>query len=181
MHGERFYTCHLEQVESVLIRFDYCSFPMRAAAWLHDTVEKSNVKLSDIDREFSGYIASTVDAVTSVAGNILKQGNSATYRRIKERGGNAIVLKLADCIANVEETIRTGDRLSTFEEEYSEFRDALYESGNADAMWAHLDTLIEVRTETLNRRNLAAFANNVSLSKKPSTRDVKSVGHPSRD
>jgi hypothetical protein len=92
-------------------------------------------------------------------------------------------LKLADRIANVEETILAGgDRLCAYEEEHSEFRDALYESGNADAMWAHLDTLIEVRTEAMNRQNLTAFANGVSSCNKPSKLNIESsVSHPSRE
>jgi (p)ppGpp synthase/HD superfamily hydrolase len=183
MHGDSFYTCHLEEVENVLIRFDYCSFRMRAAAWLHDTVEESRVTMSDINREFSGFVASTVDAVSSAPGKTREERNSATYARIKERGRNAVVLKLADRIANVEEGILTQhDRLSTYEEAHSEFRDALYEFGNADAMWAHLDTLIEVRTEAMNRQSLTAFANGVSSSNKPLKLDIESsVSHPSRE
>jgi (p)ppGpp synthase/HD superfamily hydrolase len=50
MYGEKPFTYHLEQVENVLIRFDYCSFRIRAAAWLHDTVEKSHVTMSDRTR-----------------------------------------------------------------------------------------------------------------------------------
>jgi (p)ppGpp synthase/HD superfamily hydrolase len=186
MQGERFYTCHLEEVENVLIRFDYCSFRMRAAAWLHGTVEKSNVTMKDINREFPGFVASLVDAVTIVQGESREQRNSATYLRIKERGGMAIVLAVADRIANVEEDsaaiLKNDSNLSIYETEYSEFRDALYESGNADAMWAHLDTLIEVRTEAMNRQNLTAFANSVSSSNKPSNLEVaSSVSHPSRE
>jgi (p)ppGpp synthase/HD superfamily hydrolase len=183
MHGDSFYTCHLEQVENVLIGFDYCSFRIRAAAWLHDTVEKSHVTMSDINREFSGLVASTVDAVTTAPGKTREERNSATYVRIKERGRNALVLKLADRIANVEETILAGgDRLCTYEKEHSEFRDALYESGNADPMWAHLDALIEVRTEAMHRQNLTAFANGVSSSNKSSKLHIESsVSHPSRE
>jgi hypothetical protein len=173
MQGERFYTCHLEEVENVLIRFDHCSFRMRAAAWLHDTVEKSDVTMSDINREFSGLVASAVDAVTS-----REQRNSAMYLRIKTHGVMAIVLKLADRIAHVEENsaaiLKDDGKLSIYETEHSEFRDALYESGDADAMWAHLNTLIEVRTEALNRRNLVAFANGLSSSSNPTKLDVTS-------
>jgi (p)ppGpp synthase/HD superfamily hydrolase len=186
MHGDSFYTCHLEQVENVLIRFDYCSFRIRAAAWLHDTVEKSQVTMSDINREFSGFVAFTVDAVTSAPGKTREERNSATYARIKERGGMAIVLKLADRIANVEEAIQAAilkndNKLSIYEEEYSEFRDTLYESTNADAMWAHTDILDEIGNQTLNRRNMAAFANSVSSSNPtPMPQVMDSVSDPSR-
>lgn len=186
MQGERFYTCHLEEVENVLIRFDHCSFRMRAAAWLHDTVEKSDVTMSDINREFSGFVASAVDAVTSAPGQSREQRNSAMYLRIKTHGVMAIVLKLADHIAHVEENsaaiLKDYSKLSIYETEHSEFRDALYESGDADAMWAHLNTLIEVRTEALNRRNLVAFANGLSSSSNPTKLDVtSSLRHFSRE
>jgi guanosine-3',5'-bis(diphosphate) 3'-pyrophosphohydrolase len=154
MYGARPFTYHLEQVESVLIRFDYCSFGMRAAAWLHDTIAKCNVTAEDIHREFPGFVGVIV--------------SSTTCPRSKERAANAVVLNLADRIANVEDAILTGDnRLCMSEEESSEFRDALYESGHADAMWAHLDTLNEFGAETLNRRSLAAFANGVSSCNAP--------------
>jgi guanosine-3',5'-bis(diphosphate) 3'-pyrophosphohydrolase len=186
MQGDEFYTCHLEEVENVLIRFDSCSFRMRAAAWLHDTVEKSNVTMKDINREFPGFVASLVDAVTIVQGESREQRNSATYLRVKEQGSYAVVLKLADRIANVEEAIRaatlTNDsKLPIHEDEYSEFRDALYESKNADAMWAHMDIVDEIGNQTITRLKLATLANSVSSPTASSILEVAaSVSRPSR-
>jgi hypothetical protein len=155
MYGARPLTYHLEQVENVLIRFDYCSFGMRAAAWLHDTIAECNVTAEHIRREFPGFVGVLVSSMTCPSS--------------KERAANAVVLNLADRIADVEEAILTGDnRLSMSEKESSELRDALYESGHADAIWAHLDTLNEFAAETLNRRSLTAFANGVSSSNAPS-------------
>jgi guanosine-3',5'-bis(diphosphate) 3'-pyrophosphohydrolase len=166
-YGARPFTYHLEQVENVLIRFDYCSFGMRAAAWLHDTVAECNATAEDIHREFPGVVGVIV--------------SSMTCRRSKELGPNTVVLNLADRIANVEEGILTGDhRLCTSEEESSEFRDALYESGHADAMWAHLDTLNEFGAEALKQRSLTAFANGVSSSKARSINETASLSDISR-
>jgi (p)ppGpp synthase/HD superfamily hydrolase len=135
---------------------------MRAAAWLHGTVDKSGVTMNDITREFPGFIASMVDAVTSAQGKTREERNSATFSRIKERGGMAIVLKLADRIANVEEAISSNDiSLSMYGEEYSEFRDALHEPGMADAMWEHLDALDEIGRQMVNQRNITALAKSV--------------------
>lgn len=163
-------------------------FRIRAAAWrLHDTVEKSDVTMSDISREFSGFVASMVDAVTSASRKTREQRKSATYRRVKEQGGHAVVLKLADRIAHVEEAIqaailKNAGKLSMYEGEYCEFRDALYEVGNADAMWAHLDALNEIGTEALNRRRLATFANRLLSFNPPRMLEVAaSVSHPSRE
>ena len=167
MYGARPFTYHLEQVENVLIRFDYCSFGMRAAAWLHDTIAECNVTAEDIRREFPGFVGVIVSSMTCPSS--------------KERAANAVVLNLADRIADVEEAILTGDnRLSMSEKESSEFRDALYESGHADAMWAHLDTLNEFGAETLNRRSLTAFANGVSSSNAPSMSANAPVSDTSR-
>ena len=176
MYGNKPSTYHLEQVENVLIRFDYCSFRMRTAAWLHDTVENCDATMEDIKREFPGFVASVVDAITSVPGENREQCNSAMYLRIKERGTNAVVLKLADRIANVEETILTGDNtFSVCHEEYSGFRNALYESKNADEMWAHMDALNEIGTEALNRRHLTAFANSISSCNQASMLQIDGV------
>jgi hypothetical protein len=185
MQGDKFYTCHLEKVENVLIRFYSCSFRMRAAAWLHDTVEKSDINMKDINREFPGLVASLVEAVTSAAGTTREQRNSATYTRVKERGRNAVILKLADRIANVEEAIQAAIRTNDskppiYEDEYSQFRDALYESKDADAMWAHMDILDEIGNQTMTRLKLTALANSVSSPTAPSILKVPaSVSRPS--
>jgi (p)ppGpp synthase/HD superfamily hydrolase len=186
MQRDKFYTCHLEEVENVLIRFDSCSFRMRAAAWLHKTVEKSDVTMKDIKREFPGFVASLVDAVTSVPGQSHEQQNSAMYLRIKECGGMAIVLKLADRIANVEEAIqsaisRNESKLPIHEDGYSEFRDALYESKNADAMWAHMDTLDEIANQTMTRLKLTALLSSISSPNVSSMPQLPEwIGHSSR-
>jgi (p)ppGpp synthase/HD superfamily hydrolase len=186
MQRDKFYTCHLEEVENVLIRFDSCSFRMRAAAWLHDTVEKSDITMKDINREFPGFVALLVETVTSAPGKTREERNSATYLRVKKRGGLAIVLKLADRIANVEEAIQaailTNDsKLLIHEDEYSEFRDALYESKNADAMWAHMDIVDEIGNQTITRLKLATLANSVSSPTASSILEVAaSVSRPSR-
>jgi hypothetical protein len=186
MQGERFYTCHLEEVENALIRFDFCSFRMRAAAWLHHTVEQSDVSMKDINREFPGFVASLVDAVTSAPGKTREERNAATYLRVKKRGGMAIVLKLADRIANVEEAIQAAiltkdSQLPIYEDEYSEFRDALYESKNVDPMWAHIDNLDEIGNQTITRLKLTALLSSISSPNVSSMPQLPaSVSHTSR-
>jgi guanosine-3',5'-bis(diphosphate) 3'-pyrophosphohydrolase len=174
IHRDKFYTCHLEQVENVLIRFDCCSFRMRAAAWLHGTVNKSGVTMNDINREFPGFIASMVDALTNAPGETREERNSATFSRIKERGGMAIILKLADRIANVEEAISSSDiSLSMYKDEYSDFRDALHEPGMADAMWEHLDALDEIVRQMVNQGNITALAKSVQERNATLKQEVK--------
>jgi (p)ppGpp synthase/HD superfamily hydrolase len=182
IYRDKFYTCHLEHVENVLIRFDCCSFRMRAAAWLHGTVGKSGVTMNDINREFPGFVASMVDAVTSAHGKTREERNPATYSKIKERGGMAIVLKVADRIANVEEAISSNDiALSMYEQEYSEFRDALHEPGTAEAMWEHLDVLDEIGRQIVNQGNITALADSVSVPKaSPMLQSKTIVGHRTR-
>jgi guanosine-3',5'-bis(diphosphate) 3'-pyrophosphohydrolase len=183
IYRDKFYTCHLEQVESVLIRFDCCSFRMRAAAWLHGTVEKSGVTMNDINREFPGFVASMVDAVTNARGKTREERNSATFSRIKERGGMAIVLKLADRIANVEAAISSNDMaLSMYEREYSQFRDTLHEPGMADAMWEHLDALDEIGKQMVNQRNITELAKSVSAAQaSPILQPETMVSDPTRE
>jgi (p)ppGpp synthase/HD superfamily hydrolase len=144
------YTHHLAAVEAVLRRFGYGTNRLTGfdnvdeheallqASWLHDVVEDQGVKLREIKELFGTVVAGLVDAVTNGPGENRKARQIVTYPKIRATP-NAINLKLADRIANVEH----GGSVDMYRKEYEDFRRALYTPGTCDEMWAHLDNLLK--------------------------------------
>lgn len=158
MYGVLPYTHHLQAVAEVLKRFGptcsayggdlpptVTSDQMLCAAWLHDVVEDTDVKVRDIEETFGETVAQLVSAVTSEQGPNRKARNALTYPKIRAAGHYAIRLKLADRIANVE---NGGASVQMYKREYDEFRHGLrLEKWSNDDMWLHLDLVLGYKRE----------------------------------
>lgn len=142
-YGEGPYTQHLEHVVSVLLRFGVRDEAMLVAGWLHDTVEDTDVTLEQIELMFGKTVADLVYRVTNEDGKNRKERHEKTYPKI-QASEDAITLKLADRIANVEASIEMNDegKLKMYSKEYAGFRSKLYNRGSHSNMWRHLDFLI---------------------------------------
>jgi (p)ppGpp synthase/HD superfamily hydrolase len=86
LYGLLPYTHHLNDVERVLRSFDESRVELLVAAWLHDIVEDTDVKLRDIEENFGEEVARLVAAVTSEEGPNRKVRNAITYPKIREAG-----------------------------------------------------------------------------------------------
>lgn len=141
------YTHHLAAVEAVLRRFgfhetardNFESLDMLQAAWLHDVVEDTGTKLKEVAEMFGDRVAELVGAVTNEPGANRKIRAALTYPKIRAVKG-AVCLKLADRIANVE---HGGKLVEMYQKEYEDFKRGLYTAGEHEAMWVHLDKLLE--------------------------------------
>lgn len=136
------YTHHLAAVEQVLRRFNITDENLLTASWLHDVVEDTETKLKEIEEMFGPEVARLVHAVTNEDAPNRKMRHALTYPKIRENGENAIRLKLADRIANVE---AGGNLVGMYRKEHEDFKRALYTSGQADDMWAHLNGLLAIK------------------------------------
>jgi (p)ppGpp synthase/HD superfamily hydrolase len=146
-YGEEFpYAIHLQAVESVLIRFGITDEFLRAAAWLHDTLEDTGASIEDLTTFFGHAVSSLVASVTEPKGMPRRGRHHDTYPRIKAQP-NGIILKLADRIANVE---AGGKKIGMYRKEYADFKLALSDTSVMtkkleeirDQMWQHLDSLM---------------------------------------
>lgn len=83
--------------------------------------------------------------MTDEPGENRKARKAATYRKIKTAGPAAVALKLADRIANVENSVRTGNvqMQKMYAKEYEEFSHALRTLGELEKMWGHLQALLK--------------------------------------
>ena len=139
--GEFPYAIHLQAVESVLLRFSIFDVDLRAAAWLHDTLEDTTARYEDIETLFNGRVAGIVSAVTEPKGGNRAWRHEQTYPKIR-LSADAVTVKLADRIANVE---CGGSLNDMYRKEYSSFNRALHRDNDVEhivSMWAYLDTLL---------------------------------------
>jgi len=134
------YIVHLEAVANVLFEFGFDDVDLVASALLHDTIEDTTVNYSDIKNEFNGVIAELVYAVSDELGRNRKERHDKTYPKIAQ-SPRAIILKLADRIANVRASVISGDKLDMYKKEYADFRLGLYNGDNL-AMWDEIDKLL---------------------------------------
>lgn len=143
LYGPLPYTHHLAAVERVLLSFGITDEDMLVAAWLHDIVEDTDVKVRDVEENFGARVAALVSAVTSEEGPNRKTRNALTYPKIRAAGNDAIKLKLADRMANVK---NGGASWQMYKKEHAEFRHALM-TGNEDdtlnEMWEELTMALE--------------------------------------
>lgn len=134
------YTHHLAAVEAVLRRFGAAHEELLTAAWLHDVVEDTGTKLKEVEEMFGAEVAKLVGAVTNEEGANRKIRAALTYPKIRDAGPEAVRLKLADRIANVE----TGGKLvGMYKKEYEDFKRSLFTPTQNEDMWNHLDSLLK--------------------------------------
>lgn len=163
MYGVLPYTHHLQAVDDVLKKYGPLEpgyerwlgevdetgsslYPgandMRTAAWLHDIVEDTDIKLRDIEENFGLQVAKLVGAVTSEEGPSRKVRNALTYPKIRDAGRCAVRLKLADRIANVSSG---GASVEMYRKEHNDFHRALFTDGENVDMWVVLNELVRKR------------------------------------
>ncbi|MEV0399373.1 HD domain-containing protein [Actinoallomurus sp. NPDC050550] len=116
-HGEQTrptgapYAEHLLEALEVLVRgVGVTETDMLVAALLHDAVEDTPATLADVEAEFGPVVGELVDWVTKppVQGKAAKRAAKVSYlRRLRDAPREAILVKLADRVSNVQ----TLDRL----------------------------------------------------------------------
>ena len=124
---------------------DPSTAPLLIAAWLHDTLEDTTLSRAEVEANFGAVVAELVWRVTDEPGATRKERKPATYRKTRENEA-AVVLKLADRIANVEASLISPDGpLHMYRREQPDFKQALHSSSSSELatrMWAHLDGLL---------------------------------------
>jgi (p)ppGpp synthase/HD superfamily hydrolase len=130
------YTKHLDDVVDVLKRFGY-SGKFIVAGYLHDVIEDAGVSYNDIKSHFGIDVAEIVFCVTDELGRNRKERKEKTLPKIASNP-DAIIVKLADRIANIEH----GGKVGMYAKEHGDFKNHLYKPGHCDEMWEHLESII---------------------------------------
>lgn len=138
------YEKHLRDVVNVLKKHGF-SGAILVAGWLHDTIEDTTLTYNKLKNAFGIEVAEIVFAVTDELGRNRKERKQKTYPKIRARGVDAIIVKLADRIANIEHSLRMGNsEMEMYKKEYQDFRRELYfQETAAEPLWNYLDELIK--------------------------------------
>jgi (p)ppGpp synthase/HD superfamily hydrolase len=137
------YIKHCVETKAVLLRYDETGKDMLTAAILHDVMEDCEVSQLTIRDLFGDRVAELVWAVTDEPGVNRKERKAKTYPKIKATPG-ALMIKLADRIANLEAATKTGNErmLKMYAKEWDEMQKALRTFGELDEMWNHIANLL---------------------------------------
>lgn len=134
------YEKHLDDVVDVLKRYGF-SGKYIVAGYLHDSIEDDGLSFKDIKNHFGVEVAEMVYCVTDELG---RDRNEKKTKTLPKTAGHppAIVLKLADRIANVEH----GGKIGMYAGEYASFKKALFANTPDDGlkMWDDLETLLNI-------------------------------------
>jgi len=142
LYGDQPYETHLRMVTGVLWLFGIVSDEMMAAGWLHDALEDTKLTKDEIAAQCGERVAEIVWRVTDEPGANRKERKLKTYPKTRQ-DQDALILKLADRIANVKHCLRTNSGLlSMYRKEHATFQRELRPActtTEAAAMWAWLD------------------------------------------
>jgi (p)ppGpp synthase/HD superfamily hydrolase len=146
LYGSVPYSTHLEDVVGILIGFGHDDPELLAAAWLHDSLEDTDATSDDLEQSFGRRVADLVGAVTDDPEGVNRKARKARPLRLIPTVPGALLLKLADRIANVKRALTSDSPryIRMYRGEQGSFRDALRREGEADAMWEALERLLEV-------------------------------------
>jgi (p)ppGpp synthase/HD superfamily hydrolase len=143
------YEKHLDDVIDILKRFDLGNNKYLIAGYLHDILEDGALSRNKIKGYFGEEIAEIVYCVTDELGRDRKEKKAKTLPKIAANP-DAIIIKLADRIANIEH----GGKIDMYAKEYFDFRFALYRNTpTVQPMWDHLEFLLKSKLDTVGNEN----------------------------
>lgn len=142
-HKEFGYGYHLQHVELIALRFGFTDEVTRKACWLHDVLEDTAFDQDDLRRAgVEDEVIAIVECVTDGPGSNRRERKSSMYPKCAANN-KAVVVKLCDRIANVEECIKTKSKqFGMYFREMPEFEQKLRVPGQLDDMWTYLNSII---------------------------------------
>ena len=149
---EQPYSVHLEHVVAILGGIpdnDPSRDTIIAAGWLHDAIEDTRATAEILGESVGSEVTRIVEAVTDAPGASRKERKARTYPKIRLIGQSAILVKLADRLANIRAShsgpLQRPSKMKMYAEEHLTFFGALYRvdgSPEEEALWRELDTLL---------------------------------------
>lgn len=142
-YGDQPYTVHLAAVAQVLIRYGITDEDLLVAAWLHDIIEDTYITRGEVEAFFGERVAELVWCVTNEPGKNRRERHLKTYPKIRANP-DALLLKLADRIANIEACYESNSNLiGMYRKEAVGFEQALRVEGQYEDMWNHIFDLLD--------------------------------------
>lgn len=157
-YGLKPYIYHLDAVHTIVTTMK-CEPTCRVLAYLHDVAEDTKVPVEGIRAAFGGPMADLVCLVTDEPMFDRETRKYFTNAKLKATGDNeeyqpALIVKLADRLANVRESVATENArmFKLYQQENATFLDAVRRSHNEN------HSLIAALNQAFNEGNLKGFA-----------------------
>ena len=115
-----------------------------SGCWCHDIIEDARETYNDVKKELGEEVAEIAYALTNEKGRTRKERANETYYAGIRNTPYATLIKICDRIANVQHSINKQSRmLDIYRKEYEGFKGALYQEGEWEDAWRHLDGLLK--------------------------------------
>lgn len=149
-NGASYVRGHLDHVVEVLTRFGVTDPEILAAGYLHDVLEDTPAKVDHLASKFGNGVAHLVSLVTDRKKHPTRRGRQEVTYEAMRPYPRAVIVKLADRIANVEASLTPTSESRFYPmycAEHEFFHRTLYSKWNArdpilGGMWAHLNALV---------------------------------------
>lgn len=135
LYGNVPYINHLLATQNISIKFG-CDDTIQAACLLHDILEETKKTYTDLKLVFGREIAEIVYCVTDELGRNRNERKAKTYPKILVNS-KAIIVKLCDRIANIEDAVTTNNtkKIFLYKKEHNEFVTSLYIENTCILLW----------------------------------------------
>lgn len=145
------YMVHLDAVAELVGNDE----TIKTIAYLHDIVEDTPVPLSEILLRFGPFVTECVDLLTDVPGVNRKERKAASHAKLAKVDivlYKALVVKVADRVANVEACVRKGNKglLQMYRQEQDAFKSAAYRPGLCDNLWNRIDVAFATQLQEVD-------------------------------
>jgi len=142
------YEVHLSLAESFGLRFSHL-IPENdlndviGGIWEHDSIEDCGLTFNDVKKATNERIAELAYACTNEKGRNRAERASDKYYEGIRNTKYATFVKLCDRLANVEYSLKKGNRMiDLYRKEHEHFKKMLYVPGEYEPMWELLDMII---------------------------------------
>ncbi|MBB3048975.1 (p)ppGpp synthase/HD superfamily hydrolase [Litorivivens lipolytica] len=145
LYGDLPYHTHLDAVVGLLEPYGEQA---QVIGYLHDVVEDTGVTITQVERLYGKLVADAVEILSDEEGENRALRKIKTYQkmaRVKEELQIALVVKVADRLANVQacHEMHRLDKLAMYQKEHEVFRQSLYRPGLCEPLWEELEQAIQ--------------------------------------
>lgn len=141
------YEYHVQQVAKIAEELGYDE-SIVISAFLHDTIEDTDLSYNDIKTAFGVEVAEIVYCVTDELGRNRKERKEKTYPKIRSNW-KAVAVKICDRIANIQQSILyQPNKLKMYQKEHKDFYENVHSKDHPEnelnKAWNKLNEILKL-------------------------------------
>jgi (p)ppGpp synthase/HD superfamily hydrolase len=139
------YFTHLEDVAKTVSKFGNVAVII---AYLHDSIEDTDIKKEFIKQEFGEYILTSIELLSDEEGENRKEKKrlvNLKLSNITDKFQETLIVKAGDRLSNIRASLKNGNhkKLKMYKKEHNDFKKAAFREGLADDIWKEVECLIK--------------------------------------